>query len=167
MLDINATLLKSTVNATKRGLEMTRVNAVPIGASRLTGGAHGVSAIVGFTGPNTGSMMLNLTEPAALFLGGRLLEEEFTTLTEDCLDAIMEIGNMIAGAHKELLGSTEFRLEAISLPSLVYGESFSTMYARGISTVQVEFELPDLPVAKMRDRLFRSSISLLRSSGRG
>jgi CheY-specific phosphatase CheX len=167
MLDVNTTLLKSVVNATSRGLEMTRTKAVPIGASRLSGGAHGVSAIVGFTGPNPGSMMLNLTEPAARFLGSRFLDEEHDTLTEVCLDAIMEIGNIIAGAHKEMLANTEFKVEAISLPSLIYGESFSTMYARGISTVQVEFELPDLPVAKMRDRLFRSSISLLRASGGG
>jgi CheY-specific phosphatase CheX len=167
VLDLNPTLLKSVVDATKRGLEMTGVKALPVGASRLISGMHGVSAIVGFTGQNSGSITLNLTEPAALYLGSRFLDEEHTTLTETCLDAIMEMGNIIAGSHKELLGGSEFHVAAISLPSLIYGESFSTVYARGITTVQVEFELPELTVARMQDRIFRSSISILRSSGRG
>jgi CheY-specific phosphatase CheX len=166
MIEVNPTLLKSVVGATKRGLEMTRAQLVPVGASRLSSGMRGVSAIVGFTGTTTGSMTLNLSEPAACFLAGRLLEQEFTALTEDCLDALMELGNMVAGAHKELLAGTEFAVGAISLPSLICGASFSSVYARGISTVQVEFELPELPVTMMHERLFRSSVSLLRSSGR-
>jgi CheY-specific phosphatase CheX len=80
---------------------------------------------------------------------------------------VMEIANIVAGAYKEMLSETEFKVAAISLPSLIYGHSFSTFYARGITTVQVEFELPEMPVSKMQDRIFRSSISIMRSGGRG
>jgi hypothetical protein len=39
------------------------------------------------------------------------------------------------------------------------------VYARGINTVNVEFEIPGLPVSMLNDRFITVGISLLRGSG--
>jgi hypothetical protein len=72
---------------------------------------------------------------------------------------------MVAGCAKEALMETDFKVEEISLPSLILGQSFAVVYARGINTVNVEFEIPGLPVSMLNDRFITVGISLLRGSG--
>ncbi len=77
----------------------------------------------------------------------------------------MELGNMVAGCIKESLLDTEYGVSQISLPSLIAGSSYSVMYSRGIHTVSVEFEIPDISMVKLKDRFFTTTVSLLRGSG--
>jgi hypothetical protein len=49
---------------------------------------------------------------------------------------------------------------------MIFGNSYSVMYARGITAISVEFEIPSLGVSLMNDRFLCTTISLLRGSGR-
>ena len=144
---------------------MTEVKPVPVGASRLCTSRHTMSVIVGLVGKSSGSVMMNLSEEGMLQLTGGMLGERQTSLTDDNIDAMMEIGNIVAGAVKECLSGSEFAVREISLPSLVVGQSYTMVYARGITTVSVEFELPGFPASKQYDRYFSTTISLMRRSG--
>jgi CheY-specific phosphatase CheX len=165
-LQVDPTLLDVVIRGTVLGLEMSGDQPVPVGASRLAVHRHAVSVLVGLVGANSGTLSLNLSERALFHIAGGLLGDPPSALTEDGIDAIMEVGNIIAGAVKDLLIHTEYRVDEISLPSIILGPSYSVLYARGIHTVSVEFELPRIPVSAMNDRYFTVGISLLRGAGR-
>jgi len=165
-LNVDDTLLDAVMNGTIKGLEMTALKATPVGASRLARASHEMSVIIGLAGKNNGSVAINLSRRAMMMVAGGLLGEPQADLNEDNLDAMMEVGNMVAGSIKEALMKSDFAVAEISLPSLVFGRDFSILWARGITTASVEFELDDMPVLHMNDRFFSTSISLLRGSGR-
>jgi CheY-specific phosphatase CheX len=165
-LQLDEQLLASTISGTVLGLQMANVTPVPVGATRLVSARHRITVMVGLVGKHSGSMALNLSEPAMLFLAGRLLAEDQTVLSEDNIDAIMEIGNMVAGSIKTPLRSTGYEIDQISLPSLIMGQSYNMMYARGINTIAVEFEITEMPYASLTDRFFTTSVSLLRGAGK-
>ena len=165
-LNIDNTLLEAVLGGTLRGLEMTTIAPTPVGASRLARAGHEMSVIVGLAGKTNGSLSINLSRRAMLMIAGGLLGEPQADLNDDNLDAIMEVGNMVAGSIKEALAKSDFHVSEISLPSLVFGRDFSVVWARGITTAAVEFEINEMPVLHMHDRFFTTSISLLRGSGR-
>jgi CheY-specific phosphatase CheX len=162
LLQVDDTLLEAVVRGTLRGLEMANVQPPPVGASRFFNATRPISVMVGLTGPCNGQLTLNFSERSMLFLAGKLLMEELGELNEEAVDSIMEIGNLVAGSVKEELVGTPYETESISVPSLILGASYSVHYARGLSTVSVEFELEELPLALHRDRFFSTSLSLLR-----
>lgn len=162
---VDPTLLAATLQGTYVGLRMTRVRIVPVGTSRLVTARHAVTIMVGLVGAHSGNIALNLSESAALHLASELLGTPITEMNEDCVDAVMEIGNMVAGGIKTALASTQYSMQNISLPSLVLGQSYAMAYSRGISAVSVEFELPDMPFSLMNGRFFSSTLSLLRGTG--
>lgn len=161
LLSLDSRLLGAVVEGTQCGLQMTGAHPVPIGASRLLSTPRQISVLVGLVGRSNGTFTLNLSEGALLFLAGRLLAEEQTEVNEDNFDAACEIGNMIAGSIKDSLEGTEFETEHLSVPALVLGASYKVFYARGITSVSVEFELEDLPVTRQEDRFFTASLSLM------
>jgi CheY-specific phosphatase CheX len=166
-LQVDPVLLDVIIKGTAAGLQLTDVVPVPVGASRLASARHGMSVIVGLVGKSSGSVMMNFAEAGLFHLAELMLGEPQNELSEDNIDAMMEIGNIVAGAIKDHLAGTEMEVREISLPSLVLGQSYAMVYARGITTVSVEFELPGVPASKLYERYFSTTISLMRRSGGG
>lgn len=81
--------------------------------------SHEVSSIIGISGDVTGSVVINLSEKTALQLASALLGDDLTSLDEDCIDAIGEIANMVAGSAKAgfPVGNT-----SLSVPTVVLGK---------------------------------------------
>ncbi|MEE9386074.1 MAG: chemotaxis protein CheX [Nannocystaceae bacterium] len=165
MLQVDTTLLSAVITGTVGGMSMTGIKPVPVGASRYSASRHSHAVMVGLVGRSSGSVSLNMSESGMLFLAGQLMGEPAHHLDEDAIDAAMELGNMTAGCIKEELVATEYDVSAISLPSLIIGSSYAVMFARGIITLSVEFEIGDVPVTQSNERLFCTTISLLRGSG--
>jgi CheY-specific phosphatase CheX len=165
LLNVDQVLLRALINGTQSGLAMAGLTPEPVGASRLTQARHPITVMVGLVGKHSGNMALNLSERSLLFLVGRMMGDEVSELNEESVDAIMEVGNMIAGSVKGPLRNTDYAISHISLPSLVFGPGLNVVYARGIQTVSVEFEMPGLPFNTMNDRFFSTTISLLQGSG--
>jgi CheY-specific phosphatase CheX len=164
-LELDEMLLDAVLKGTTLGLQMTGLNPPAVGASRLFNAIRPIAVIVGMVGRNNGTVTLNLTERTMLYLTGKLLGEEQKAPNEDNLDAIMEIGNMVAGHIKDNLKGSAFEVHAISVPSLILGASYTVHYSRGLSTLSVDFELQEIPVTYYLDRVFSVSISLMRKMG--
>ncbi len=92
-----------------------------------------VAGIIGLSGGVSGCVVINMQESLALQLASELLDEEMSELDDDCIDAIGEIANMIAGNAK-----TDFPDEncAISVPSVVIGKH-KTSYPHGIEVISI------------------------------
>ncbi|MGC4090428.1 MAG: chemotaxis protein CheX [Polyangiaceae bacterium] len=164
-MEVDALLLHAVMHGVKTGLQMTGAKVTPVGASRLTSARHTITVMVGLVGGHSGNLALNLSEEATLMLASGLLGEPQRELNEDAVDAIMELGNMVAGAIKAPLAGTFYAISNISLPSLILGKSYSMVYTRGIKSVSVEFELCEMPFQSMNARYFSANVSLLRSPG--
>jgi CheY-specific phosphatase CheX len=164
-LELDEELLNAVLQGTERGLGMTGLRPAAIGASRFTTGQRPVAVLVGLVGRNSGSVTISMSERAMLFVAGRLLGEEQPTPSDATLDAIMEIGNQVAGSIKENLKDTSFDVQVISVPSLILGASYSVRFARGLSTLSVDFEIGEIPITFYQDRVFTVTISLMRKVG--
>lgn len=92
-----------------------------------------IAGIIGLSGGVSGCVVVNMREALALQLASELLDEVMTELDDDCIDAIGEIANMIAGNAK-----TDFPDEncSISVPSVVIGKH-KTSYPHGIDVISI------------------------------
>ncbi|MBI5361541.1 MAG: chemotaxis protein CheX, partial [Planctomycetes bacterium] len=131
-------------------------------ASKLHGASKPIAVLVGLVGRSNGMVTLRMTERGMYHIAGKLSGEEHTQVDEACLDAIGEVGNMIAGCIKDNLMGTDYEVLNLSVPSLVLGANYDFYMTRGFNTVSVEFELTQIPIAFQRDRFFTVTISLLR-----
>jgi CheY-specific phosphatase CheX len=159
-LKIDGMLLEATIAGTLQGLEMTGMEPVPVGATRFFSTRQPIAVMVGLVGKASGNVTLNVSERAMLRLAGGLMGEELPDANDDTFDAIMEIGNIVAGGIKEKLHGSDYEVDRISVPSLVLGASYEVHYTRGIEIVSVEFELETIPIVYHRDRFFSSTLSL-------
>lgn len=62
--------------------------------------SHAISGVIRMQGRARGCVVVSFTETAALALASALLGEAFEAVNEDCIDALGEIANMIAGNAK-------------------------------------------------------------------
>jgi CheY-specific phosphatase CheX len=161
-LKVDQTLLEAVIKGTTVGLQMTGIVPPPVGASCFFDSRRTVSIMVGVVGKNNGSCTLNMSERAMLWLAGKLLFEDQTEVNEESIDAIMEVGNMVAGAIKEELVGTAHEAENISVPSMIWGAAYNVVYTRGMNTVTVEFELEEMPLSMLGDRFFTVTLALMR-----
>ncbi|MFO1009079.1 MAG: chemotaxis protein CheX [Planctomycetota bacterium] len=161
-LEIDSVLLRSVVQGVHDGLSMTGLEPPPVGASKLYSSSRPIAVMIGMVGRSNGMLTINMTERGMLHIAGKLSGEEQKSINEENLDAIGEVGNMIAGCVKDCLVGTEYEVTNISVPSVILGANYDFYLTRGFNTVCVEFELPGIPIAYQRDRFFTATVSLLR-----
>lgn len=165
-LQVEPALLDAVIGGTLGGMEMTGIVPVPIGASRLAGSLHQYSCIVGLVGRSSGTMALTMSQRVMRYLVGEMLGMEPQGLDDTTVDGVMEIGNMVAGCIKEELLGSDFEIARISLPSLIIGNAYNVVYARGMTTLTVQFSVDAVAsVSAVQDHVFATTISLLRGSG--
>jgi chemotaxis protein CheX len=162
-LDIDPVLLSAIVRGVVEGLAMTGIAPPPVGASRLVSTSRPIAVVVGMVGLCNGSLTLSFDERTMLFVAGALMGETQKEVTEENLDAIGEVANMVAGRIKEALVGTPCEVSNISVPSIVMGASYSFYCTRGFNTCSVEFEVPGIAQAYLRDRFFTATLSLMKS----
>jgi chemotaxis protein CheX len=118
---ISPTLIKAFVDATRNVLSTMVGVGCRVGSPTLKQEpkpSYDVSGIVGFTGEVAGSVVISFHEGTALKLVEALCCQPFPMDSEDFIDAIAEISNMIAGNAKK-----DFGLNAnIGIPSVIVGK---------------------------------------------
>jgi|HubBroStandDraft_1064217.scaffolds.fasta_scaffold120551_2 chemotaxis protein CheX len=102
--------------------------------------ASGVVSIVGLVGSWLGSGSLSCSGQFACKVASAFLMAEYAAITEDVLDSVAEITNMIIGNVKTRL---EERLGpmGLSTPTVIYGRNFQTRGARNQEWTVVPFAL--------------------------
>lgn len=104
-----------------------------------------VSAIIGLAGETTGAVVLSFERTVAMAIAGRFAGKTFTVLSNEAIDCIGELVNIVAGnAKKDLL---DFRI-VISLPGVIIGREARVKWPEGIPVISIPFtsELGDFTV---------------------
>lgn len=160
-LKINPTLSHCVIEGTLGGLSMTGIKPDAVGISRFHTASKELSVIVGLHGKRNGNMTLNVSEHTAKFLASKLLGQQMTEMNEETIDAMCEIGNMVAGQFHNLLHGTTWHFDGISLPAFIFGANYHLYHTKNITTVAVTFEITEISVVHMADKFFTCSISLI------
>ena len=114
--------------------------------------------------PDAMPLLLSHGWPGSVFEFLRLiplLQEDFTELNSQVVDATGEITNMVVGGIKSALANTKWAFLQITVPSVIIGQGYSIAYARGLEFLNVIFENDDKEALLLEDRLIQVSISLL------
>ncbi len=98
--------------------------------------SHDVSSIIGITGEVAGSVVINFSAKTALQLASALLGDELSALDADCVDAIGEIANMVAGSAKNGFPVTN---TSLSVPTVVVGKH-KVSYPSSIPIISIPCE---------------------------
>ncbi len=101
--------------------------------------ASGVISLIGLAGPWVGTGSLSCPANFACRIASQMLMTEYPAISEDVLDAVAEITNMIIGNVKTTL---ENRLGSmlLSTPTVIYGRNFQTRSARNQEWTVVPFD---------------------------
>ena len=86
-----------------------------------------VSAVIGFSGGATGSVVLCFPMSTALKAASAFAGIKMTRDHEDFADALGELANIVAGQAKSKL--EEFNI-SISLPSVILGQEFAVLHSK-------------------------------------
>lgn len=102
--------------------------------------ASGVVSLIGLAGPWVGSGSLSCSAAFACRIASQFLLTEYNAISEDVLDSVAELTNMIIGNVKTAL---ENRLGSMGLstPTVIYGRNFQTRSARNQEWTVVPFTL--------------------------
>ena len=104
---------------------------------------HYVSGVIGLSGMAVGSVVLSMSEPAALAAASHMLMCEMDDISNDVLDAVGELTNMIAGAAKSEL--EEYKL-MISLPNVITGNDHEIHFPSEVKLVSIPFDTDHGPI---------------------
>lgn len=95
-----------------------------------------VSGIIGLAGDTRGAVVLSFSRETAISMISKMARQEYRGLTNEVLDGVGELVNIIAGNAKQDL--LEFRIE-ISLPGVINGNSYRIRWPEGIPVVAIPF----------------------------
>ncbi len=161
-MPVNNTLLTAVTSAVQGAFTMCGLTARCVGASSVPVREGGkVTGMIGVHGKVSGFITLNMSDRIAVRAVNSLLQEEFTELNAQVVDATGEITNMVVGGIKSALANTKWAFLQITVPSVIVGQGYSIAYARGLEFLNVIFEHDDKDALLLEDRLVQVSISLL------
>lgn len=96
-----------------------------------------VSSIIGLAGETVGAIVLSFPRDCAIKIVSKFSEEKHSTLSNEVLDGVGELVNIIAGnAKKDLL---DFKI-SISLPGVIVGSSYKIKWPDGIPVICIPFK---------------------------
>lgn len=96
-----------------------------------------LTSLIGISGSISGMVLLRFPPQTALNLAGRMLSTRFGGITDEVIDAISEIVNMVAGSAKARFDSHP-PLQ-LGLPTVVEGAGYRVKYPRKSVLVEVAF----------------------------
>jgi len=99
---------------------------------------YAVSAAIGISGNVTGAAVLSFPLEVAIAVASALSGTQLKSLNQDCVDALGEIANMVAGGAKAQMPGTGNKL---SLPYVVLGQH-RVAFPRGVPIIVIPFDTP-------------------------
>ena len=109
---------------------------------RLGGNGNGrtdcLTSLVGISGQVQGVVVLRFPPTTALEMAKRMLGADLSGVSEEVVDAISEIVNMVAGSAKAKL-NYDPPLD-LGLPTVVQGNNYKVHYPTGSTWLEVPFE---------------------------
>ena len=159
-IGLDEKIIDAILRSTDAGFQMAGIAPEPVGASRLASRSLEISAVIGMVGRRTGTLTLNISSRAAIYLSNAFAGTNKNELNDEVLDAVAEITNIIAGRMKAELSDTNYGITQISCPSIIIGGDYRVYHFQGFESASVEFLIPDMPAMVMFDRFFSISLAL-------
>jgi chemotaxis protein CheX len=161
---VDEILINSMIDAAENGFKLgeKEVHCVSIGKC-LPGILGNVTGIIGIAGRVNGSVMVSMSEHAALRLASSMLMEELTTFNDDALDALSEVTNVVGGRLKSSLGNSGYPLDNITLPSVIIGSNYFVSHTKGMLVFHIGLEIQDKELPLNTDRIAHLAMTLLTS----
>jgi chemotaxis protein CheX len=100
----------------------------------------GVIGIIGLVGDWTGTAVVSCSSPLACRIANTLFMQEYQNVTDEVLDAVAEMTNMIIGNLKNSLES-KLGTMGLSIPAVVFGRNFATRRSGKESWYVIQFEV--------------------------
>jgi len=100
----------------------------------------GVIGIIGLVGEWTGTAVVSCSSPLACKIANTLFMQEYPSVTDEVLDAVAEMTNMIIGNLKNNLES-KLGTMGLSIPAVVFGRNFATRRSGKESWYVIRFEV--------------------------
>lgn len=98
-----------------------------------------ITALIGMSGPISGTVALGFSEKTARTVVGRLLNDPPSLDDDLMLDGVAELVNIIAGGAKSRLAGAETEPISLGLPSVVRGEDYTVRYPSGAQWLEIPF----------------------------
>lgn len=162
LLNVNQHIAGALVKAANDGLGMAGITPEPVGVTTRPITEHMMTALVGFVGQYCGTIALNIASDAAEFLAGKMLGSGYDASQGEILDGVSEITNIIAGKAKAVLSTGEYVIERISVPTIITGKSYEIGLIKGMTSVSMQFQLPESSQLQFGSLFFTVSISLMK-----
>lgn len=159
---VNKEIAVALVGAANDGFGMAGLKPEPVGVTIRPRTDHMITSLIGFVGKYCGTIALNISQDAATFLAGKMLGDGYSASHGEILDGVSEIINIIAGKAKAVLSAGEYVIEKISVPTVITGKRYEIGLIKGMTSVSMEFQLPDTSLLEYRSQFFSVSISLIK-----
>lgn len=95
-----------------------------------------LSAVIGISGRTAGTIVVSLSQHAALQVLSRLVGVEATSINTEVCDAVGELTNMIAGSAKAQMERLQL---SISIPNVVSGKDHEVHFPSNVRPICIQF----------------------------
>lgn len=95
-----------------------------------------VSGIIGLAGDSTGAVVLTLSRETSMALVSLFANHEYKFISNEVLDGIGEIVNIIAGNAKKYIDNQKI---SISLPGVVTGRDYNIHWPENVPIIGIPF----------------------------
>lgn len=161
--DANPVLLKAILNSVEACFTMCDMQARCAGLSAIPSRDPGIiTGLIGVHGAVSGFITVNLAEKVAVAAVSGLLQEEVHTLTNQVVDGVGEITNIIAGGIKKGLVGSPWALNHVTVPSVIVGSNYQIAFTKGFEYLAATFEHINEDAMMLSDRLVQVAVSLIR-----
>ncbi len=156
-------LMKSVIEAVEQALQMCDTQARCVALARVPARDPGsVTGLIGVHGNVSGYITVNLAERVAKSVVGGLLQDSFETLTNQVIDGVGELTNIIAGGIKKGVLGSQWAFNNVTVPSVIVGRNYQIAFCRGLEYLSVTFEQENDDAVMLEDRLLQVAVSLIR-----
>ena len=98
---------------------------------------YDVTGIIGLSGKASGDIVISFEQRLALAAAEALVGEKFESITDDVIDTVGELTNMIAGHAKSSMEQLELTL---ALPTVIVGKNHSIRFPSKVKPISIPFE---------------------------
>lgn len=98
---------------------------------------HDITGIIGLSGKASGGVVISFEKQVALSATKAMLGETADEFTDDVVDAVGELTNMIAGQAKSSMEELEMKL---ALPTVIVGKDHAIRFPSRIKPISILFD---------------------------
>lgn len=98
---------------------------------------YDITGLIGLSGKAAGDIVISFEKSLALKATEALVGDKYETITDDVIDTIGELTNMIAGNAKTQMEELKLKL---ALPTVIVGKNHSIRFPSKVKPISLAFE---------------------------